>query len=71
MGNNLRVGRDDGGRGMWSPAFGIVCKNLENGVIANSVLHEGALRQLIVDQDGHGEGVVLKDNPGSLFKPPS
>jgi hypothetical protein len=71
VGNNLHVGRDDGGTGVWSPAYGIVCKNLENCVIANNVLHEGALRQLIVDQGGHGEGVVLKDNPGSLFKPPA
>jgi hypothetical protein len=65
-----RPGRDDGGGGVWSPAYGIVCKNLQNCVIANNVLHEGALRQLIVDQGGHGEGVVLKDNPGSLFKVP-
>jgi hypothetical protein len=71
VGNNLHAGRDDGGRGVWSPAYGIVCKNLENCVIANNVLHEGALRQLIVDQGGHGEGVVLKDNPGSLFKVPA
>lgn len=71
LGNNLHVGRDDGGTGVWSPAYGIVCKNLENCVITGNVLHEGALRQLIVDQGGHGEGVVLRDNPGSLFKPPS
>jgi hypothetical protein len=68
VGNNLHVGRDDGGTGTWSPAYGIVCKNLENCVIANNVLHEGALRQLIVDQGGHGGGMVLKDNPGSLFQ---
>jgi hypothetical protein len=68
VGNNLQVGRDDGGRGVWSPAYGIVCKGLENCVIANNVLHEGALRQLIVDQGGHGEGVVLSNNPGSLFR---
>ena len=70
VGNNFQAGRDDGGGGVWSPAYGIVCKNLQNCVIANNVLHEGALRQLIVDQGGHGEGVVLKDNPGSLFKVP-
>jgi len=70
VGNNLQVGRDDGGKGVWSPAYGIVYKNLQNCVIANNVLHEGALRQLLVDQGGHGEGVVLKDNPGSLFKIP-
>jgi hypothetical protein len=31
-------------------------------------MHEGALKELIVDLGGHGEGFVLKDNPGSLFK---
>ena len=70
VGNNLQAFHDDDGGGAWSPAYGIVCKNLQNCVIANNVLHEGALRQLIVDQGGHGEGVVIKDNPGSLFKVP-
>ena len=68
VGNTLCAGRDDGGTGVWSPSFGIVCKGLQNCVIANNVLHEAALRELIVDQGGHGEGVVLKDNPGSLLK---
>jgi len=70
VGNNLQAGRDDNGRGVWSPSFGIVCKNLQNCVIANNVLDEAALRELIVDQGGHGEGVVLRDNPGSLFRVP-
>ena len=70
VGNNLCAGRDDGGEGVWSPSYGIVCKDLQNCVIANNVLHEGALRELIVDQGGHGEGVVLKDNPGSLLTVP-
>ncbi len=64
--NNLQVGRDDGNSGVWSPSFGIVYKGLENCVIANNVLHDGAIRQLLVDLGGHGEGAVVKDNPGSL-----
>jgi len=70
-GNVLESGQDDGNKGLWSPAEGIVCQNLENCVIANNVLHRGALRQLLVDLGGHGEGVVVKDNPGSLFRPPA
>ena len=65
-GNNLQVGRDDGGKGVWSPSYGIVVKELQNCVIANNVLHDGALKQLVVDLGGHGEGVALKDNPGCL-----
>jgi hypothetical protein len=65
--NNLQVGRDDNGRGVWSPSYGIVYKQLQNTVISNNVLHEGAMKELLLDLGGHGEGAVVKDNPGSLF----
>ncbi|MDQ2776409.1 MAG: right-handed parallel beta-helix repeat-containing protein [Acidobacteriota bacterium] len=65
-GNNLQAGRDDNARGVWSPSYGIVYKELQNCVIANNVLDDGALQQLMVDLGGHGEGLVVKDNPGSL-----
>ena len=65
-GNNLEAGRDDNGGGVWSPSYGIVYKELQNCVISNNVLHDGALQQLMVDLGGHGEGAVVKDNPGRL-----
>jgi hypothetical protein len=64
--NNLQIGRDDGGSGVWSPSYGIVYKELQHCVISNNVLHDGALQQLLVDLGGHGEGAVVKDNPGCL-----
>ena len=67
IGNNLQAGRDDGGTGKFSPSYGIVFKGLQDCVISNNVLHHGALRQLLVDLGGHGEGVVVKDNPGCLL----
>ncbi|HTW46427.1 MAG TPA: right-handed parallel beta-helix repeat-containing protein [Acidobacteriaceae bacterium] len=66
-GNVLQSGRDDGNQGVWSPSEGIVYQGLEDCVIANNTLHNGALRRLLVDLGGHGEGVVVKDNPGRLF----
>jgi len=69
VGNNLQVGRDDGGQGRYSPSYGIVYGDLQNCVIANNVLHDGALKQLLTDLGGRREGVVVKDNPGSLFQP--
>jgi Right handed beta helix region len=66
-GNNLQVGRDDDGRGVWSPSYGIVYKELQNCVISNNVLDDGAIQELIVDLGGHSEGAVVKDNPGSLL----
>lgn len=68
VGNNLQVWRDDNGTGVLSPSYGIVYKGLQDCVISNNVLYEGALRQLLLDLGGHGEGVVVKDNPGRLFK---
>ena len=66
--NNLQVGRDDDGQGVWSPSYGIICKSLENCVVANNVLHDGALTQLVLDLGGHSEGTIVKDNPGRLAK---
>ena len=67
VGNSIQAGRDDGGAGVWSPAFGIVYGGLRNAVIKDNVLHDGAIRQLIVDQGGNQDGVIVADNPGKLF----
>jgi hypothetical protein len=68
-GNTLNLGRDDNARGEWSPRCGIVYRELENSVIVNNVLHNGALEELMVDLGGHKGGVIVKDNPGSLGTP--
>jgi hypothetical protein len=68
-GNTMSVGRDDGGKGEWSPRCGIVYGRLQNAVIKDNVMHEGALEQLLVDLGGHGDGVVVKDNVGSVRAP--
>jgi hypothetical protein len=67
VGNCLQAGRDDDGGGTLSPSYGIVYQGLQNCVIRNNVLHDGSLRQLMVDLGGHGEGVVVNDNPGRLL----
>lgn len=66
--NTMNVGRDDGGEGEWSPQYGIVYAGLQNTVIHGNVLQNGALTELLVDLGGHGEGVVVRDNPGCLFR---
>lgn len=71
IGNTLQAGRDDDGAGRFSPSYGIVYQGLEDCVISNNVLHDGALRQLLVDRGGQGEGVIVRDNPGRIFKPKS
>jgi hypothetical protein len=67
-GNALNSGRDDEGKGSYSPDYGIVLKGLESSIIKDNVQHNGALKKLIADLGGHGEGVIIKDNVGSLRK---
>jgi hypothetical protein len=68
-GNTMTVGRDDGNKGDWSPDEGIAYGALQNSVITANVMQDGALKELMVDLRGHGEGVVVRDNPGCLFTP--
>ena len=68
VGNALNSGRDDGGAGSYSPDFGIVLKKLENSIVKDNVQQNGALKQLIADLGEHGDGVIIKDNVGSLRK---
>ena len=68
-GNAMSLGRDDGGKGNWSPRCGIVYHALEHSVIKDNVMHGAALEELLVDLGEHGEGVVVKDNVGSTHQP--
>jgi hypothetical protein len=67
-GNNLQVGRDDGGGGQLSPSYGIIYRDLQHCVISNNVLHNGAIKELLTDLEGNETGVVVKDNPGCLYQ---
>ena len=67
VGNSFWSGRDDGDAGVYTPSYGIVYSGLRNCIIRENVLHDGALKALLLDLGGHGEGVVVGDNPGRLF----
>lgn len=69
VGNTCRAGKDDRGKGEVTPAYGMVLRALTDSVIANNAMHHGATKELMIDLGGHGSGLILKDNPGSLFKP--
>lgn len=68
-GNSLNVSKDDRGQGRLSPRLGIVLRDLASSVVKDNVMHCGALERLVVDLGGHGEGVVIKDNVGTVFDP--
>ena len=62
----MSVGQDDDKEGKWSPAHGIVFEGLHDSIIKDNALHSGAVTELVVDRGDNGEGVVVKDNVGSL-----
>ncbi len=68
-GNTMHVGRDDQGKGEWSPNYAMVCGGLEDAVIKDNVMYQGATGKLVLDLGGHHENVIIKDNVGSLFAP--
>jgi hypothetical protein len=67
VGNSIWSGRDDGDAGIYTPSYGIIYQGLRNCVIRDNVLHDGALKDLLLDLGGHEGGVVVGDNPGRLF----
>jgi hypothetical protein len=70
VGNTMNAGRDDNGKGTYSPDYAMVLKDCAHTVISNNTMFEGALKELICDLGGHGEGFVQKDNVGSLRQVP-
>ncbi len=52
-GNTLRLGRDDGGQGTWSPDIDLVVENCDYCVFANNAMHHGAISENI-RWDGRG-----------------
>lgn len=65
-GNSMCVGRDDSG-GTNSPLYGMILRGLQNSIIKGNTLHIGAIRELVHDRGGHGAGVVIAENVGSLY----
>lgn len=65
-GNAMKAGKGDSGKGEWSPDYSIVIHRLENSVIKDNVMHEGSMRELLIDRGEHGPNVIVKDNVGSL-----
>jgi len=66
-GNTLSIGQDDFGKGEFTPAYGVVYRNLGNCIIKDNVLHDGALNELIVNLGDNDESTtIVKDNVGSV-----
>lgn len=63
-GNSFRAGRDDGGKGKYTPQVGFILKNLSYSVISNNVLYNGYMKEMFLDLGGHGKDLILTSNVG-------
>ena len=61
-GNTFAVGRDDGGKGVWSPDYGAVLQSCRQSVFAVNAMNRGALRENIVAESC--ENTRICDNTG-------
>lgn len=64
-GNTCLAGRDDGGKGLFTPQVGFLLHSLAYSTITANTLCRGYMKDMVVDLGGHGEGFILKDNVGS------
>ena len=64
VGNAFRAGRDDGGKGKFTPEYGFAIKNIDYSVVSNNVLHLGYMKDILLDFGGHGKNFVFENNVG-------
>jgi hypothetical protein len=69
-GNTMRIGTDDDGGGQVSPAYGVVYGGLKNSIIRNNAMHNGAVRQLMLDLGGHDAISLIEANIGTTANHP-
>ena len=65
-GNSFCIGRDDKGKGAYSPKSGMILDELTECAVTGNTLFLGALEMLVDDRGGHRD-TVIRDNVGSLF----
>jgi len=66
--NTCAAGRDDGGRGTYTPQVGFILRKLSYSVVANNSLYHGFMDQMVVDLGEHGDGYVFANNVGCPMK---
>jgi hypothetical protein len=62
--NACAAGRDDGGRGDYTPEVGFRLRKLSHSVIASNTLFQGYLKEMTADLGEHGAEYVFVNNVG-------
>lgn len=65
-GNVLHAGLLGDTPGNWRPHYGLVLEGMSHSAFTGNTLWGAASREAIADLGGHGEGLVVNQNPSSL-----
>ena len=63
-GNTCKAGRDDGGKGKFTPQIGFHFKGMSYSVVSANALAAGYMEQMTFDEGGYGPDFIVKDNVG-------
>ena len=63
--NVCAAGRDDGGKGEYTPQFGFLVRKLSHCVISSNTLFRGYLKEIAADLGDHGPEYLFANNVGS------
>ncbi len=66
--NVCLAGRDDGGKGAYTPQVGFLLRKLSYSVVANNTLYRGFMNELSADLGEHGPEFVFANNVGCPMK---
>ena len=67
-GNTGAVGRDDGGRGEYTPNYAFWLKDNSCSVITANAFSRGYLKEMILDKGGNRTDLLINNNVGSVFE---
>ena len=70
-GNTGAVGRDDGGRGEYSPNYAFWLKDNSCSVVTANAFSRGYLKEMVLDKGGNSTDFLVNNNIGSIFEIPA
>jgi len=70
-GNTGAVGRDDGGRGEYSPNYAFWLKDNSCSVVTANAFSQGYLKKMVLDKGGNSTDFLVNNNIGSAFEIPN
>ena len=62
--NVCAAGRDDGGKGTYTPEFGFLVQKLSYSVISSNTLFHGYKKEIAADLGEHGPDYLFVNNAG-------